>query len=147
MGWICNPILVRQTGAGLSEVDAFVLIRDTSDSLAVHFMNFVAGLFAFLIASHFIAAQLSRINAAILIVLFTAFSFITGAASLVRARAAGLALEQFVEHSGPQPTSLVATFSDTPTVPLFITALMVLGYAAGVIFFLQSRRSVAQTSE
>ena len=132
---------VRQTGARLNEFDAFVLIRDTADSAAVHFMNFVAGLFAFLLASHFVAAQLSRINAAILLAVFSAFSFLTGAAAVVRFRAAGSAFERLSELANSQATSLAASFSNTPRVPIAVTAVLILGYAAGIAFFFQSRRA------
>lgn len=131
----------------MTEVDAYVLVMNISDSLAVHFMNFVAGLFAFLLASHFVAAQLSRINASILLVLFTASSFITGSAAFVRARAAGHAYEQFADLAGPESSGLLATFSETPYVPSFLAVLMVLGYLGGIAFFLQSRTSSAQTGE
>jgi hypothetical protein len=131
----------------VNELDAFVLIRDTADSAAVHFMNFVAGLFAFLVASHFVAARLSLINTGILLTIFSAFSFLTGSAAVVRFRAAGVAFEQFSKLASPQTTNLAASFSNTPRVPIAVAVVLVLGYAAGVVFFFESRRASRRESE
>jgi len=106
----------------LNEFEAFVLIRDT-------------------------AAQLSRINAAILLAVFSAFSVLTGAAAVVRFRAAGAVFERFSGLADSEATSLAASFSNTPRVAAAVTALLILGYAAGVAFFFQSRRAPSPEGE
>jgi hypothetical protein len=125
----------------MNELDLFVVLRDTSDSAALHFMNFVAGLFAFLLASHFIAARLSRINFGILIGLFSAFSLLSCSAAVIRFRATSLIFEQLSALASPNAATLAATFGAAPYVPTIVSIVLFLGYVAGIAFLFESRRA------
>jgi hypothetical protein len=128
----------------MSELELLVTIRDTSDSAALHFMNFVSGLFAFVLASHFVGARLSRINLAILIALFSAFSLITAFAAFSRLSMAGRLLEQL--STLPDPKLPLSAFAPASYAPTSISIIILLGYVGGVLFLLETRRAARSQS-
>jgi len=122
----------------MNELDLVVAIRDTSDSASLHFMNFVSGLFGFVLASHFVGPRLSRINLGILIALFSAFSLITGSAAFSRLNMVlGLyeQLSTLPDTKLPLPTIAASSYS-----PTLVLILVLLAYVGGVLFLLEARR-------
>lgn len=123
----------------MSELDLVVVIRDTSDSAAVHFMNFVTGLFAFVLASHFVGASLSRINVGILIGIFSAFSLISGFAAVTRLRAVTILLEQLAVL--PDTKLGFSGFVAAPYAPHMIAVVLFVAYVGGIVFLFEARRA------
>lgn len=125
----------------MNEIDLAVAIRDTSDSGSMHFMNFVTGLFAFVLASHFVGAHLSRINAAILVGIFTAFSAITNYAVVARFR---MVENLYVQLSSiPDPELRYISFPATGYGTLIISSVMFVAYIGGLAFLFETRRRSA----
>jgi hypothetical protein len=122
----------------MSELDLAMAIRDTSDSASLHFMNFVSGLFAFILASHFVGARLSRLNLGILIGIFSAFSLITGFATVARLRMVQHLLEQ--ASAVPEPTLPLPGLLIGPYAPIGISTLIVIAYVGGIAFLIETRR-------
>lgn len=114
-------------------------IRDQADSVAGHFMNFVTGLFALLLASHFAGSQLSRLNHAILLGVFTVFSLITGGSVV----AAGSDLSALAEALSAIPGRTLSSAA-TPSMVLasrwLAASALIAGYVAGVAFLRESRK-------
>jgi hypothetical protein len=129
----------------LNELDLLIAIRDTSDSASSHFMNFVSGLFAVVLASHFVGTRLSRTNLGILIALFTAFTLTTGYATVSRLHMVNILLEQLASIPDPKlplPFSFAAAWG-----PAAIAALLILGYVGGLVFLFESRRAATSEAE
>jgi hypothetical protein len=122
----------------MTELDLVVAIRDTSDSASLHFMNFVSGLFAFVLASHFVGARLSRLNLGILIGIFSAFSLISGFATVARLRMVDSLLQQ--ASALPDPTFPLPGLIVGPYAPVAVSIVIVIAYGGGVAFLIEARR-------
>jgi predicted permease len=124
----------------MTELDLLNAIRDWVDSTAGHFMNFVTGLFAFLVASHFTGPQLSRTSIAILLCVFTVFSLITGSAVVAGFNESNALTEALLGLPDRQISSYVARESNISWTKGATVAVLTSGYVAGIAFLRESRK-------
>jgi hypothetical protein len=105
---------------------------------ATYFMNFVTGLFAYLLCAYLVGDKLTSIQFWLVNALYTAFTFLAAAAAYAGYNRQFLLLNMLDERF-PQE-AVLGVGVPQPGLAMVVSVVMFFGYIAGILFMMDKRR-------
>ena len=128
----------------MTDFDLIYLFNEFFNTTFARLNDFMAGLFAMLVAAYFIAGRLTRTMAGLVVTLYSLFSMATivpAIAATDRMTLAALQIRAASEVEGSELSQLISILPTREFIVPFMLVMMIAAYVSSVIFFYQMRKT------